>query len=306
MVSHMFTFTNTAFKRVMNVHNELLNKVKLAASHTQTKRLNIQGCKKGQVYFIGAGSGDPELLTMKAHRILQHADVILVDCLVSSELQQYFPSNVEVIFVGKRQGCHSMPQASISRLLVEKAQENKIVVRLKGGDPSIFGRLSEETNALAEHHIPFAIVPGVTAASACSAYTGIPLTDRTCSQSVQFVTAHFKDEQQQANWSQLVAAKQTLVFYMGLTRVDSIVKQLIEHGMKPNTPIAIVDKGTLAEQKICCQTLAKINVEHALKDFTGPALVIIGDVVNQRKDVNLAMLKADYFVKERVPWQLPF
>ncbi|WP_199775150.1 uroporphyrinogen-III C-methyltransferase [Pseudoalteromonas sp. T1lg21] len=298
MVSQMVTFTNTAFKTVLNVQNEWLHKLKLAISNTHTKPFKRSASKNGQVYLIGAGSGDPELLTLKAHRILQHADVVLVDWLVNSEIQQYFPAHVEVIFVGKRQGCHSMSQAQICQLLVAKALENKTVVRLKGGDPSLFGRLSEETHALAEHDIPFAIVPGVTAASTCAAYTGIPLTDRRCSQAVQFVTAHCKDDAQQANWSQLVASKQTLVFYMGLTRVDSIAKQLIKHKMSPDMPIAVVDKGSLTDQQLCCRTLASIDAERDLKDFVGPALVIVGDVVNYRQRVDLTLLQANYFVEE--------
>ena len=295
MVSQLLFSTHLTMKKMVNFHSERFHRLLTQFIPTSTKLTDKPRQKKGQVYFIGSGSGDPELLTLKAYRILQHADVILVDWLVDSEVKRYFPAEAEIIFVGKKQGRHSMAQAQICQLLTKQALQGKTVVRLKGGDPSIFGRLAEETQAMAEHNIPFAIVPGVTAASACGAYTGISLTDRECAQSVQFVTAHFKDEQQQANWSQLAQSEQTLVFYMGLSRVESIAQQLISHGMRADMPIAVIDKGTLAEQQLCCKTLQTISAERDLTGFTGPALVIVGEVVKYRQNVDLGMLHAEHF-----------
>ncbi|NMP32447.1 uroporphyrinogen-III C-methyltransferase [Thalassotalea sp. M1531] len=248
-----------------------------------------KGQQQGQVIFVGAGAGDSELLTVKAVNALKQADVVLIDWLVNPEINQLIPGHIERIFVGKKCGQHSMKQADINKLLLKKARENKTVVRLKGGDPSIFARLPEETGILAHNNIPFQIVPGVTAASGCAAYTGIPLTHRDCSQSVKFVTAHLKNEDSQCDWQHLASDKGTLVFYMGLSRVDTIASQLIKFGMNETTPIAVIDQGTSEQQQLCRKTLATINAGQDLKNFKGPALIIVGEVVDMRVLVDLTL-----------------
>jgi uroporphyrin-III C-methyltransferase len=274
------------FAKLLNFSTTKKNK--LHAISNSSKALN--GGKLGKVYLVGAGVGDPELLTLKAHRILQIADVILIDWLVNPDLYEYFPKGVERIFVGKKCGKHSMKQDDICDLILQQAQLGKTVVRLKGGDPSIFGRLAEETDILSKHNIDFAVVPGVTAASGCAAYAGIPLTHRDCAQSVRFVTASLKDEHQEANWRNIAHEQDTLVFYMGLSRVVKIAERLVEYGMRANMPIAIVDRGTLNGQQVCCSSLA--NIENAMQayKFVGPAIIIVGEVVNKRQVVELDML----------------
>lgn len=232
----------------------------------------------GKVIFIGAGSGDVELLTIKAVKALQQAEVILVDWLVNPDIQHYFPDAVEVLFVGKKCGQHSMSQTQINQLLVTQAELGKTVVRLKGGDPSIFARLAEETEALTQAQIPFQIIPGITAASGCAAYAGIPLTHRDCAQSVKFVTAHFKQQQQQCNWQQLAQEQGTLVFYMGLNRVQQISEQLVKYGMRADMPIAVIDQGTSKHQQLHCSTLAGIKPATDLANFKGPALINLRSV----------------------------
>ncbi|WOH35949.1 uroporphyrinogen-III C-methyltransferase [Thalassotalea fonticola] len=248
--------------------------------------------RHGQVYLIGGGCGDPELLTMKAHRILQSADVIMVDWLVNPDMYQYFPKQAKVEFVGKKCGKHSMHQDEICQTMLGHAQAGKTVIRLKGGDPSIFGRLAEETEILTKHQIPFAIIPGITAASGCAAYSGIPLTHRDCAQSVRFVTASLKDTEAEANWQNIANEKDTLVFYMGLNKVAQISQRLIKYGMRETMPIAIVDQGTLAEQQVCCSDLTNIANDMKFYDFKGPALIIVGEVVNKRQVISDPMLSA--------------
>lgn len=264
---------------------------KQSKSHAISGNDNVvNGGKLGKVYLVGAGVGDPELLTLKAYRILQMADVILIDWLVNPDLYDYFPKGVERIFVGKKCGKHSMKQDDICTLILQQAQLGKTVVRLKGGDPSIFGRLAEETDILTKHNIDFAVVPGVTAASGCAAYAGIPLTHRDCAQSVRFVTASLKDENQEANWRNIAHEQDTLVFYMGLSRVAKIAERLVEYGMRANMPIAIVDRGTLSGQQVCCSSLASIEEDMQAYKFVGPAIIIVGEVVNKRQHVALDML----------------
>lgn len=251
---------------------------------------NTSHSKKGKVYLIGAGPGDPELLTVKAHRLIQQADVILIDWLVGEALYSLFPAHAERLFVGKKCGKHSMKQSDINMLMVEKAQAGLTVIRLKGGDPSVFGRLAEETDTLTQFNVPFAVIPGVTAASGIAAYSGIPLTHRECSQSVKFVTAHLKDGSMGADWAHLANDPSTLVFYMGLNRVSQIQQALIENGMRDNMPIAVVDQGTTAKQQVVCSTLSTLNAQEALHHFEGPALIIVGEVVNRQQAVDLSLL----------------
>lgn len=253
-------------------------------------RTTASAHENGQVFLIGAGSGDIELLTLKAHRLLQTADVIMVDWLVNKDLYQYFGKNSEVLFVGKKCGKHSMHQDEICELLLQKALQGKTVVRLKGGDPSIFGRLAEEIDILQKHDVKFAVVPGITAASGCAAYSGIPLTHRECAQSVRFVTASLKNKEDEAKWASIANEQDTLVFYMGLNKVTQIASRLIEYGMRSDMPIAIVDQGTLVEQQVVCATLKTIKHEKNKFQLTGPALIIVGEVVNKRQRVDLQLL----------------
>lgn len=249
--------------------------------------------RKGQVYLIGSGCGDPELLTIKAHRILQMADVIMVDWLVNPDMYQYFPQQAKVEFVGKKCGKHSIHQDVICQTMLAHAQAGNTVIRLKGGDPSVFGRLAEETDILTKHQIPFVIVPGITAASGCAAYAGIPLTHRDCAQSVRLVTASLKDHDSEANWRNIANETDTLVFYMGLNKVVQISRRLVKFGMRNTTPIAIIDQGTLEKQLVCCSNLANIENDMQSYDFKGPALIIVGEVVSKRQNISNAMLKVD-------------
>jgi siroheme synthase len=324
---------------------------------------------KGHVYLIGAGPGDAELLTLKAHRLIQQADVVMYDWLVNPDIIKMIPRHVERVFVGKKCGRHSMQQADICQLMVEVALTGKNIVRLKGGDPAIFARAAEECEMLAKHHIDFAIVPGITAASGASAYAGIPLTHRECAQSVRFITAHLSSEKSatgelsseksatgelsseesatgelsseksatgelsseksatgelsseesatgelsseksatgelksptgEPNWQALVAGArasqssnkgETLVFYMGLKRIDIIMQRLTTHGLMASTPVAVIDQATTAQQQVCIGTLENIAQRVLERNFQGPAVTIVGEVVNKRHDVNLSLL----------------
>jgi len=272
------------FKRAINL--EFMAKL----THIFLSNAYSDKNKKGKVVFIGAGPGDPELLTIKAVNALKNADVVLVDWLVNPQVKALIPKKVKLIFVGKKCGNHSMPQHDINQLLLNKALLNKTVVRLKGGDPSIFARLAEETELLSHHQVPFQIIPGVTAASGCAAYTGIPLTHREHSQSVKFITAWLKDNNAQCDWEYLARDKGTLVFYMGLKRAETIASNLIEHGMKSETPIALIDQGTNTQQSILKSTLGTISINKDIESFKGPALIIVGDVINKQVLVDLSLV----------------
>ena len=250
---------------------------------------------KGHVYLIGAGPGDAELLTLKAHRLIQQADVVMYDWLVNPDIIKIIPSHVERVFVGKKCGRHSMQQADICQLMVEVAQTGKNIVRLKGGDPAIFARAAEECDILAKHNIDFAIVPGITAASGASAYAGIPLTHRECAQSVRFITAHLKSASDEPNWQALVAGAiasngETLVFYMGLKRIATIMQRLETHGLSANTPVAVIDQASTSQQQVCIGRLDNIAQRVTERNFQGPAVTIVGEVVNKRHKVNLSLL----------------
>lgn len=254
---------------------------------------------KGQVVLIGAGPGDPELLTVKAQRLLQQADVLLFDSLVSAELLAIAPRRCKKVFVGKRAGRHAMPQEEINQLLVRYAQEmgqqGGLVVRLKGGDPAIFGRVSEEAAALQQAGIAFAIVPGVTSACAASAYCGIPLTARGSATSVQFLTAQFADPAKQPDWSgyqfRAIGSNPTLVVYMGLNRLQQLCAGLVSAGWPDDTPIALLDQVSTAQQKQLQGTLADIRERLAAHPLAGPTLIVIGEVLNQRMKVDLSLLQ---------------
>ena len=233
----------------------------------------------GAVYLVGAGPGDPDLLTFRALRLLQQADLVVYDRLVSPQIIELIRKDAEKIYVGKQRSEHSVPQPEINQLLLEQAQAGKIVVRLKGGDPFIFGRGGEEIATLAAEAIPFQVVPGITAASGCAAYAGIPLTHRDHAQMVVFVTGHLKDNSVNLDWQPLAHLKATLVIYMGLIGLPVICRELIAHGKAPETPIALIESGTLASQRVFTGTLATLSAELDQYAVRAPTLIIIGEVV---------------------------
>ncbi len=240
---------------------------------------------KGEVYLVGAGPGDPELLTLKALRLMQQADVVIYDRLVSKPIMELCRRDAEKVYVGKARFNHSVPQEGINALLVKYAQQGKRVCRLKGGDPFIFGRGGEEIQELFAAGIPFQIVPGITAASGCSAYAGIPLTHRDYAQSVRFLTGHLKEGSPELPWNELVYENQTLVLYMGLVGLESICEKLIAHGQRPTMPVALISKGTTPEQQVVVGTLADIAEKVSQYEIQAPTLTIIGEVVSLREQL---------------------
>lgn len=232
------------------------------------------------VAIMGAGPGDPDLLTVKAARLLKEADVVVYDRLVSDDILDLLPAGATRIFAGKAARDHHMPQDEINELLVTTAKSGRKTVRLKGGDPFIFGRGSEEAVYLARHGVPFEIIPGITASAGCGAYAGIPLTHRGLSTGVRFVTGHCRDGKHlDLNWQSLADPDTTLVIYMGLINVQKISDELIKHGLSADTPAAGIERGTTKDQRTITTTLADLPrcVERA--KLKAPSLLIIGPVV---------------------------
>ena len=240
----------------------------------------------GEVYLVGAGPGDPDLLTFRALRLMQKADVVLYDRLVDQKIVDLVRREAERIYVGKRRNDHTLPQEEIGELLVRLASQGKRVLRLKGGDPFIFGRGGEEIETLADHGIPFQVCPGITAAAACSAYSGIPLTHRDHAQACVFVTGHGKNGPIDLDWSALIRPNQTVAIYMGLGHLDELAKAFVAHGADPDLPAAVIDNGARANQRVVTGTLRTIADQARAAALRGPTIIILGTVVALRDKLN--------------------
>ncbi len=241
---------------------------------------------QGEVFLVGGGPGDPDLLTFRALRLMQMCDVCVYDKLVSPEVMELVRRDAELIFVGKSRDQHTMPQEEINELLAKLALQGKRVLRLKGGDPFIFGRGGEEIETLMEHKVPFQVVPGITAANGVSSYAGIPLTHRDYAQACLFITGHLKDGTLDLDWIAMSRPRQTVVIYMGLVGLKEICEKLIEHGVSANMPVAVVQQGTTQRQKVVTATLADLAEKVTLAEMKPPCLTIIGEVVRLREKLN--------------------
>ena len=245
--------------------------------------MDLTAPPQGLVSLVGAGPGDPELLTLRALRVLQQADAVLYDHLVAPELVQYARAGAERVYVGKERDNHSLGQDEINALMVRLARAGKRVVRLKGGDPFIFGRGGEEIEALAAQGVAFEVVPGVTAAAGAAAYAGIPLTHRDYAQSCVFVTGHLQQGALELDWRSLARPRQTVAVYMGVGGLEAILRGLIGHGLAPDTPAALVEKATLPAQRVIEGTAATLAAAAAAAGVKPPALLIVGEVVRLRE-----------------------
>ena len=237
---------------------------------------------RGEVYLVGAGPGDPELLTLRALKLMQRADVALYDNLISDEVLALLPATTERIYVGKERANHTMRQEDINELMVRLAKDGRRVLRLKGGDPFVFGRGGEEIDTLFAQGVRFEVVPGITAALGVAAYAGIPLTHRDHAQACLFVTGHLKDGTMDLDWTALARPRQTIVVYMGLTALPALCERLIEHGLPRTTPVAVVQQGTSRDQRVVTGTLATLPGRAARARLRPPTLIIVGSVVTLR------------------------
>jgi len=258
-----------------------------AAREELLQRLqDTESLHSGEVYLIGAGPGDPDLLTFKAARLLQCADVVLYDRLVAPAIVDMARRDAQRIYVGKRRAEHAVPQGDINQLLLDLALQGKRIARLKGGDPFIFGRGGEEIELLAQHQVPFQVVPGITAGSGAACYAGIPLTHRDHAQSVRFVAGYLKDDTVDHDWNSFQSPSETLVFYMGLMGLPIICEQLQAHGRAADTPVALIERATLLEQRVLRGTLATMADIVQREQPTAPTLIIVGDVVRLQEDLS--------------------
>ncbi|MGG1396876.1 uroporphyrinogen-III C-methyltransferase [Bacillus salipaludis] len=250
----------------------------------------------GKVYLVGAGPGDPDLITVKGLRCLQQADVILYDRLVNPELLQHAKADAQLVYCGKLPNYHTMKQETINHFLVKYAKKGYTVVRLKGGDPFVFGRGGEEAEECVKHHVPFEVVPGITAGIAASAYAGIPVTHRTLSKSFAFITGHQAagDKEAEHQWAHLAKAVDTICVYMGVSHLPTIVQQLVENGKSADTPIALVHWGTLSDQRTVVGTLGTIEARVKNAKIANPSMIVIGEVVRLHDRLN-------WFEEEIVP-----
>ena len=255
---------------------QLDDELEAAASGAQRQKM-------GEVYLVGGGPGDPDLLTFRALRLMQLADVVVHDRLIGDGILNLVRRDAERIYVGKLPKQHIVPQEDISQMLVILAKQGKRVLRLKGGDPFIFGRGGEEIEALAAQNIPFQVVPGITAASGCSTYAGIPLTHRDHAQACVFTTAHGRDGVLDVDWEVLLRPNQTVAIYMGLSNIQHLCKGFIQRGADPDLPVAVIDRGTRPEQHVVIATVSTLCEKLKHEDIKGPAMIIIGTVVKLRE-----------------------
>lgn len=251
--------------------------------------LNFLPLTTGCVYLVGAGPGDPDLLTLRAWKLMQAVDVLVYDRLVSDEILEMVPADVERVTVGKVPGNHCVPQDRINELIIARARRGERVLRLKGGDPYVFGRGGEEAEALVDAQIPFEVVPGITAAAGASSYCGIPLTHRDYAQSVTFATGHLKDDSANLDWQSLARPNTTLVVYMGMASLPYISRMLIAHGRAADTPVAAVHRATQAQQRIAIGTLENISDKVAEERISSPAAIIVGEVVSLHGKLHRAL-----------------
>tara|TARA_B110000003_G_C16610732_1_gene519307 strand:+ start:1 stop:885 length:885 start_codon:yes stop_codon:yes gene_type:complete len=267
------------------IYNSLLKEEKID-SKLFNSLIKESNSKFGEVYLVGAGPGERDLLTLRALQLMQKCDLCIYDNLVSSEVLELVRRDADLIYAGKKLDQHTLSQSQINKLLIKYAKKGKRVLRLKGGDPFIFGRGGEEIESLMKEKINFQVVPGITAANGISAYAGIPLTHRDFAQSCLFLTGHFKEGKIDFNWPMLVLEKQTLVIYMGLLSLSDLTFNLLKNGMNKETPVAVIESGTTDKQKVIIGKLSHIRSKVSRAKIKSPALIIIGEVVNLRQKLN--------------------
>ncbi|MGB7452517.1 MAG: siroheme synthase CysG [Lysobacterales bacterium] len=258
----------------------------LMESHLEEAALAGDQPPPGEVYLVGTGPGDPDLLTFRALRLMQQADVVLYDRLIGDGILNLVRRDARRVYVGKLKNNHTVSQEEISKMLIDLAKQGKRVLRLKGGDPFVFGRGGEEIEALSENGVAFQVVPGVSAANGCAAYAGIPLTHRDHAQACVFVTGHEKDGELKLNWESLIQPRQTVVLYMGLSSLDAITRGFLSHGANPATPAAVIENGTRAGQRVITGTLESLLDKTAMASIKSPALIIVGSVVSLREKLS--------------------